>query len=348
MAAERGEVFLVGSIPLDTVDEVFHLCGTLLGDRLASIPDGEVGDRAYWIIYVAYRTYHGHPEIETLQRPEPPEWKPTSLNNCWAFKLKPGVKSLRFESLGYAEDAVKSYTAFKKAREAGDIPEGLRFQIAFPFPQDATYFFFRDPDDHPVVMAAYEEVLSRELAEICEVIPPTDLCIQWDVCTDLLEMTGRYYSWSRPETAWDRYVGPLQTLPRRVPAEATMGFHFCYGTFPQKPAVMPEDLRLSVMFANAAVAQAGRKVDFVHLTVPRIRTDEVYFRPLEDLEIGDTKVYLGVINTDGVEATRERIAVARKFLPEFGLAAECGFGREKPEDVPGIIEMHKQIADEVL
>lgn len=343
----KPDVLLVGSVPFETVDEVFHTCGALLGDRVASLPDGEVGDRSYWIIWVAHRIYHGHPDIETVTRPAQ-GWKPTGMADMWSFRLKPGVSKLHFDALGYADVARQSYTAFKKARDAGAIPQGVRFQIAFPFPQDETFFFFRNPEDHAAVSAAYEEALLRELAIICDEIPLSDLCIQWDVCTDLLEMTGRYYSWSRPESAWDRYMGPLSRLPRAVPTEASMGFHFCYGTFPQKPVLMPEDLTLSVMFANAAVTHSGRTVDFVHLTVPKIRTDDMYFRPLRDLRIEDTAVYLGVINSDGIEGARERMNAARKHLPVFGIAAECGFGRENPKDVPGILAMHKQIADELL
>ena len=344
--SKNNDLLLVGSVPLASVEDVFHTCGTLIGDRVACLPDGEVGERAYWIIYVAQQTYNGHPDIERLQGPEV-GW-PTSMTDVWSFKLKPGVTRVRFGSLGYADAAKTSYAAFKKAQQAGDIPAGVRLQMAFPFPQDATYFFFRDTADHAVISAGYEEVLSRELQQIYDAIPAEDLCIQWDVCTDLLEMTGRYYSWSRPESAWDRYTDPLSRLPRSVPAGAMMGFHFCYGTFPQKPALMPEDLTLSVKFANAAVADSGRHVDFVHLTVPKIRADDMYFRPLRELNIGDTRVYLGVINTDGVEATRERVVAAQKHLPEFGIAAECGFGRELPENVLGILELHKQIADELL
>ena len=42
------------------------------------------------------------------------------------------------------------------------------------------------------------------------------------------------------------------------------------------------------------------------------------------------------------------MVAAQKHLPEFGIAAECGFGRELPENVLGILELHKQIADELL
>ncbi|MGH7961604.1 MAG: hypothetical protein ACRERD_07215 [Candidatus Binatia bacterium] len=348
METMTGNTLLVGSIPLASAEEVFRTCGRLLGDRLSSLPDGEVGDRTFWITYVAYHTYHGHPQITTVQRPAPPQWKPTSMDDVWAFKLKDGVTQLRFDKLGYADDAITSYQIFRKVRAAGDIPPHVRMQFAFPFPQDATFLFFRDPADHSAVMAAYEEVLSRELATICKEIPAEDLAIQWDVCTDLLEMTGRYYAWSRPDTAWERYTGPLSRLPRQVPDKALLGFHFCYGTFPQKPALDPIDLSLSVKFANAAVADSGRRVDYVHMTVPMSHSEDAYFQPLRDLKVGDTKVYLGLVNVDGMEATKKRLATARKYLANFGVAAECGFGREKPENIPGILQMHRAVADELL
>src|SRR5271156_5746475 len=76
-----GELLLVGSIPLDTAEEVFRRVGGPLGPYLAYMPDGEVGDRRYWIDGIAYRVFNGHPEIETLRRPAPDasgieSWRP--------------------------------------------------------------------------------------------------------------------------------------------------------------------------------------------------------------------------------------------------------------------------------
>jgi hypothetical protein len=42
------DIHLVGSIGLDTVDEVFATVGKLLGPHLRRIPDGEVGGRRQW------------------------------------------------------------------------------------------------------------------------------------------------------------------------------------------------------------------------------------------------------------------------------------------------------------
>lgn len=43
-----GDLLLVGSLPLDTPEQVFHRVGGPLGPYLAYMPDGEVGDRRCW------------------------------------------------------------------------------------------------------------------------------------------------------------------------------------------------------------------------------------------------------------------------------------------------------------
>jgi len=43
------KVHLVGSIALDSVEEVFQTAGTMLGRRLRRVPDGEPGGRRLWI-----------------------------------------------------------------------------------------------------------------------------------------------------------------------------------------------------------------------------------------------------------------------------------------------------------
>jgi len=50
-----GDLLLIGSIPLDTPEQVFRRVGAPLGPYLAYMPDGEVGDRRYWIDGIAYR-----------------------------------------------------------------------------------------------------------------------------------------------------------------------------------------------------------------------------------------------------------------------------------------------------
>ena len=57
---------------------------------------------------------------------------------------------------------------------------------------------------------------------------------------------------------------------------------------------------------------------------------DAFFAPLKNLKPRGARVYLGVIHH--MDGFKERIALARKYLPEFGLAAYCGFGRVPPAE----------------
>ena len=107
----------------------------------------------------------------------------------------------------------------------------------------------------------------------------------------------------------------------------------------------PQDLGLSVRMANAAVAESGRRVDWVHMPVPRDRSDDAYFMPLQDLSVGDTQVFIGLVHhTDGLEGTRKRLTTAQKYLKNFGVATECGFGRREPDTLPELLRIHREAA----
>jgi hypothetical protein len=46
-----------------------------------------------------------------------------------------------------------------------------------------------------------------------------------------------------------------------------------------------------------------------------------------------------------MEGFADRLATARRYLPEFGVAAFCGFGREAPDTLPGILADHLKAAE---
>ena len=99
------------------------------------------------------------------------------------------------------------------------------------------------------------------------------------------------------------------------------------------------------------MAASGRRVDFLHL--PTLSSaEDAFFPPLQDLGVDGARVYLGAIHhiypADGL---RRQLQAARKYLPQFGIAAPCGFervperpgrvlteeGSEGPTDYLGII-----------
>ena len=82
------------------------------------------------------------------------------------------------------------------------------------------------------------------------------------------------------------------------------------------------------------------------MSVPRDRHDDAYFEPLRQLKLRpETRIALGLIHqTDRVAGTRRRIAKAEKYLSDFLIATECGFGRRPPESIPPLLEIHAEAA----
>ena len=81
------------------------------------------------------------------------------------------------------------------------------------------------------------------------------------------------------------------------------------------------------------------------MPVPRDRDDDPYFSPLRDLNLkSGTELYLGLIHlTDGIEGAKRRAAAAKRVIPDFGVATECGFGRRPPETIPDLLRLHRAV-----
>ncbi len=348
-------VMLVGSVPLSSAEEVLAVCAAELAGLVGALPDGETGYRTNWINYQAYFVHHPHPQLETLQRPAPvdgiQQWSPSGFEDLWCFRVRSRVGELEFGRLFYAEAAIKSYVAFDELRRAGAIDEGVRFQVSLPTPPGGVAAFFRDdPADYERVCAAYSRAVVHEVADIVGAIPPADLAIQWDVCNEVMENEGAY-SWLPADgRAWDRYVETLRTIGPVVPSGVLMGYHLCYGDLGGHHIVQPSDLGLLTRMANAAVAESGRPVDWLHMPVPIDRIDDTYFAPLVELEAPDSRLFLGLVHqADGLDGARARLeAVCRHAPGPLGVATECGFGRRAPESVVPLLALHREVAHELI
>lgn len=367
---DRNRVLFVGSIAGNNAGEVFRNCCGAVGNFLARIPDGETGYRSKYISHLAHTVYAKHPDVVTVSRPPPvdpdnprewrkpgEDWIPmaTDASDLWKFGLRKGVRTLRFQTLGYAEAAIESYRAFCAVREQGIIPAGVRFQVSLPAVVDGMGFFVDRFADMRYFIPAYENAMAADIRRMLEVIPPGDLAIQWDNVASVLEHEARIAGHKLPMkipflarllmgSPDKRFRQILKTFAASVPPEVEFGIHFCYGDIGHKHIFEPRDLSVCVHLANEAVNHAGRKVDWVHMPAPRDRKDDAYYRPLQHLSDA-THLYLGLVHlTDGVEGTRTRIEVAKKYKTAFGISTECGFGRRPPETIPRLLEVHKQAA----
>ena len=358
MTAGRGDVLLVGSLPFGTAEEAMRACATGLGRHAAGFPDGEVGPRSTWIGFLIGAALIDHPQLEPtaplpteLHQPRTEEEKARlRRSGVVTFRVKPGER-LRFDDLHYGRFAVESYATLGRLREEGVAPREVRFQVCLPAPNSVVMSFFADPAQWSEARRAYLERMEREVAVMLEAIPPADLTVQWDVCFEIMDLsTGeeeRYYAFWPPASLGERFEQHAQTLGElagMVPAEAHLGFHWCYGTWGGWPMTAMEDLAVCVRMSNEAVRRSPRRVDYVHMPVIREPEDD-FFAPLRDLAIGSARVFLGLVHhTDGVEGFRRRTGLARHHLDSFGISSVCGYGRVDPAELPRILAVHRDCA----
>jgi len=337
------ELLLVGSIPLDTPEEVFTAFGPGLGEWLAYLPDGEIGDRRYWIDGIAHRVLNGHREMETIRYPDADAngvetWRPQGNHDQYQFTVKAGIDKVRFGDpgwrLGYTRDAINSYYVFRHLKEQGKIPAHVRFQFCIPLTYSCLASFIPDPDDLEKVAPGFTEALTAEVTEMIRHIPASELAIQWDMAIEnrLIENKLKDGDQTGAEAEAARVAKPAADICAAIPADVALGYHSCYGTLDGWPSRQPPDAMGTVLLLNAVVAASGRQVDFVHF--PTLdAADETFFKPFERFELAGARAYVGAIHhLHGEGGLRDQITSIKKHLPEFGLAAPCGFGRapERP------------------
>jgi hypothetical protein len=346
----NSDLLLVGSLPADSADSALRAAAGFFGDLVFALPDGETGPRVAWVGYERERLVRPNPGVVVVQETESPTGIPRHAYETPVFGIAPGVTELRWDSWPRIDDAIAGYRAFSALRAEGVIPGHLRFQVGLPFPASALNGFKADfAADYPVAARAFEDLVARELRRLTTAIPPADLAIQWDLAYETQDIEG-VLAWA-PEGGWERFAGPVTRLTRLIPPEVLVGYHLCYGTFPEWPMYEARDMGLLVRMANFAVANSGRPVDWLHLAGPRyLRSeDRGFFRPLADLEPGDARVFLGIVlPIDGVPGLRRRHATAARYLPDFGVAMYCGFGRQPGADGTETMLEHARVVREAL
>ena len=341
----RSELLLVGSLPAESTEEALRAGAELFGDMVAALPDGETGPRRAWVGYERERLCRPNPDVEVVQETESPTGIPRHAYETPVFRIRPGASELHWDSWPRIDDAIESWRRFRSLRSEGVIPDGVRFQVGLPFPSSALNAFKADfAGDYPVAERAYEELVGRELVRLTSEIPRGELAIQWDMAYETQDIEG-VLAWTS-EGAWERFAGPVLRLTPQIPEDVLVGYHLCYGTFPEWPMYEARDMGLLVRMANFAVSNSGRPVDWVHMAGPRyLRSeDRGFFRPLVDLEVGDTRVFLGIVQPiDGLSGLRRRHATASRYLRDFGVAMYCGFGRQPGADGVETMREHRRV-----
>jgi hypothetical protein len=364
MSRMNSKVLLVGSIPGSDATDAMTLCGNEIGDLIECIPDGETGTRRIWINHLAASVYHGNPALETVNRPlpidakHPDEWRtasetwaPRGYDDHWQFRVKAGVDLVRFEDLGYANAAKESYPDFCALRDAGIVQKDARFMVALPLVESAIRPFFTNSEDFEIMWRSYSDALKREVMTLTDCIPSNDVVLQWDICLEVVAIETaaveqQVFPWQPAGDPLERFENAIKFAATCVPSRTLMGLHLCYGVLGHRHLIEPQNLSVVTNMANRAAALIDRDIDYYHMPVPRDRNDDAYFEPLQNLQPGTAKLYLGLIHTTGgAETSLALLATAKKHATNFGVATECGFGRRPRETMAELFHIHRLIAD---
>lgn len=334
-------VLFIGSVPLDSTEEVLDKLSSALVGRLRSIPDGEPGSRGNYIGW-----QHGCFPIETmlakvggLQLPD---------NEIYPEYTIESIKPTKYD-----DAAISSYQQFLVLREKGVIPPEVRFQVSLPPPFDTVQGFVRG-EFFKQIEPLYEQRLKEALDRIVKEIPAKDLAIQWDCCFDVMaleyEKGKTDNSFFKPQftSVKNGLLERFSRLCADIPSDTQLAFHLCYGDLGHRHFIEPEDTSLLVDMANSITKTIGNEihpVEWFHMPVPKNRTDAAYFEPLNLLELNGSYLYLGLVHSNDEEGTEEKVRIAQEvYKRPFGVATECGLGRTPKEELESVLQICKSVS----
>jgi hypothetical protein len=267
------------------------------------------------------------------------------------YGIKPGgsPSEVTFPNLFYADIARRSFAAFAELKGRGQIPACVKFQVDLVPAHSVIWLFVREDQQH-AIDPIYNDAVLREIDKLAASIPHDQLAIQFDIASAVfarLERGTPSPYGDTKEAMQENFSAIVVRLAERVPDDIDLLFHFCYGDAGHRHVVEPTDMGDMVDYANRLAARLKRPITQIHMPVPRGRADDGYFAPLKRLKLDPgTRLCLGLVHyTDGVAGTRKRIAAAEKFVRNFSIATECGFGRRDPATIPELLLIHREVAE---
>jgi hypothetical protein len=339
-----------GSVNLPDAETVMREISSRIPTGVRRMTDGETGERGYWILF-QIRKFLEMPEFESVAVGQAYETAPDAPEMP-QLRLAAGASAdtINWPNLGYADAYAESFEIFDRLQQDGTIPAGVRLQMQYPTPL-ASMAGTIVPEDLPAVAAAYEAALFADLDDVLSRLPHDRCAVQWDVAVEFGLLEGAF----GPAMPMDQITPGLVRCVDRVPAEVPVGLHLCYGDYGHQHFKQPESVQMQVELVNAVTAGAQRTLDWASFTVPQARSDAGYFAPLRDLTARpETELYFALVpyhpdqqaaGTTAEQAERIDAALAESSVGdrEWGICTECGMGRVAADDVPRLLDLHREI-----
>jgi hypothetical protein len=341
-----------GSVNLPDAETVMREISSRIPAGVRRMTDGETGERGYWILFQIQK-FLQMPELESVTVRQAYE---TSSDAPEMPQLRlaedASADTIQWPNLGYADAYAESFEIFDRLQTDGAIGAEVRFQLQYPTPL-ASMAGTIVPEDLPAVAASYEAALFADLDKALATLPHDRCAVQWDVAVEFGLLEGAMGPGSAMPI--DQVTPALVRCVDRVPDDVPVGLHLCYGDYGHQHFKQPESIQMQVDLVNAVASAARRPVDWVSFTVPQARSDAGYFAPLRDLTAGpETELYFALVPyhpeeqadgtpTEQAEHIDSALGQSEGGGREWGICTECGMGRVAVDDVPRLLDLHRQI-----
>jgi len=345
-----GHAHFNGSVNLADAESVMREITARVPSGLRRIPDGETGDRGNWIFFQLQRFL----QLDWLVPARPMDAAAGEYEQLPQLRLADGADPAQaaWPDLGYAGAYLESYETFAALRGQGVIPAGVRFQVEYPTPL-ASISGYIVPEQQQALLGSYEQAMFADLDRLLAAIPPADVAVQWDVAVEFGVLEEAFAPGGAQ--AFDAIIAALARCIGQVPAQIPAGLHLCYGDYGHQHFMQPESLALQVRVLNAVTAAARRPVSFVSFTVPQYQRQDTYFAPLAQLTADPgTELNFALVpyhpaeqapgTTDAqVRLIDAALAASPGGRRGWGICTECGMGRVSRDEVPALLDLHRQI-----
>jgi len=338
-----------GSVNLADTETVMREIVSRVPAGLRRIPDGETGDRGNWVFFQLQKFLQSsslvaaHPHDNPAEEYEMPQ-----------VRLAEGADptDMTWPDPGYADAYLDSYATFAALRDEGVIPAGIRFQVEYPTPLASISAYVVAEQQEPL-LGSYEQAMFTDLDRLLAAVPHDEVAVQWDVAVEFGILEASFTG--SGSQAFEGIIAGLARCVDQVPGGVPAGLHLCYGDYGHQHFKQPESLALQVRLLNAVSAAASRPVSFASFTVPQYQQDAAYFAPLAELAAGPglelnfaLVPYHPADQAPGTTAEQIRIidavlAASPGGSRAWGICTECGMGRAGREEIPGLLDLHREI-----
>jgi hypothetical protein len=339
-----------GSVNLADAGSVMREIASRVPSGLRRIPDGETGDRGNWIMFQLQKFL----QMPSLVPAQPLDAAEGEYEQLPQLRLADGADpaEVAWPDLGYAGAYLESYETFAALRAQGVIAAGVRFQVEYPTPL-ASISGYIVAEQQQALLGSYEQAMFADLSRLLAAIPHDEVAVQWDVAVEFGVLEEAFAPGGAQ--AFDAIIAALARCIDQVPAGIPAGLHLCYGDYGHQHFMQPDSLALQVRVLNAVTAAARRPVSFVSFTVPQYQRQDSYFAPLAQLTAGpDTELNFALVPYHPAEqapgTTGDQVRLIDAALEagpggrgDWGICTECGMGRVSREDVPALLDLHRQI-----